>query len=320
MNLFTMLITRPMGFIIELIYSLVRNYGLALILFTVLIKLILVPLTVKSQKSMKKQQKLQPAIAELQKKYANDKEKLNVEMMKLYKENNVGMMSGCLPMLIQMPILIGLYQVIQKPLSYMLGVDFNMAESINRVLDIQGRMASQFPDVIGKLAQSPMKDLANMYQIQISKWSEMLFGQGDPWVINFHFFGMDLSNVPTAALNSLVRGDFSNIGVLALLAIPVIAILTTWLVSKLSQPKKNTNADSSEDMSGQMMKGMNLMMPVMTGFFTFTLPSGLGLYWIISNVVQLVQQIILNRHFDRKEDEIDVKIPEKPRKKRKKRK
>ena len=106
--MFEFCITRPLGFIIQHIYNLVQNYGWSIILFTVVIKLILLPLQVKSQKSMKKQQKIQPLMAELQKKYANDKEKLQTETMKLYKENNVSMTGGCLPLLIQFPILIGL--------------------------------------------------------------------------------------------------------------------------------------------------------------------------------------------------------------------
>ena len=121
--MFEWLITRPMGFIIHGIYDLVSNYGVAIILFTCIIKLILLPLNVHSQKAMRKQQKIQPIIAELQKKYANDQEKLQREMMKIYKENNVSMMGGCLPMLIQMPILFGLYKVIRMPIKYLLGVD-----------------------------------------------------------------------------------------------------------------------------------------------------------------------------------------------------
>lgn len=104
------LVTRPLGFIIKLIYDLVQNYGLAIILFTIIIKLILIPLNMKSHVAMRKQQKIQPIIAQLQKKYANDQEKLQKEMMKVYKENNVSMTGGCLPMLIQLPILLALYR------------------------------------------------------------------------------------------------------------------------------------------------------------------------------------------------------------------
>ena len=175
--MFEYIITRPMGYIIEFIYNLVQNYGIAIILFTVVIKLILTPLNVKSQKSMRKQQKIQPYLAELQKKYANDQEKLNRETMKLYKENNISMAGGCLPMLIQMPILIGLYQVIQKPLSYLLHVNFNDPDVIRRVYALRDAYADS------KLITRTEEQLANMNQINISQWAQ-LNGDKD-WVINF---------------------------------------------------------------------------------------------------------------------------------------
>ena len=114
--MFEFLIYRPLGWIIKLIFDLVSNYGWAIIIFTIIVKLILLPLNIKSQKAMKKQQKIQPIIVELQKKYANDQQKLQQEMMKIYKENNISMFGGCLPLLIQFPILIGLYRVILSPI------------------------------------------------------------------------------------------------------------------------------------------------------------------------------------------------------------
>ena len=97
-NVFELCITRPLGYLISMIYDLVQNYGLAIIFFTIIVKLILLPLQVKSQKAMKRQQKIQPIILELQKKYANDQQKLQQEMMKVYRENNVSMSGACLPL------------------------------------------------------------------------------------------------------------------------------------------------------------------------------------------------------------------------------
>lgn len=145
-NIFTWLIVQPMGFIIELIYNFIPNYGVALIIFTIIIKLLILPLNLKSQKSMVKQQKLMPQLQELQKKYANDKEKLNKEMMELYQANGANPASGCLPMLLQFPIIIGLFQVIQKPLSYMLRINFNAPENINAVINLQQVVANN-PDL-----------------------------------------------------------------------------------------------------------------------------------------------------------------------------
>jgi YidC/Oxa1 family membrane protein insertase len=319
-----LIITTPLGFIIEKIYGLVNNYGWAIIIFTVIIKMIVLPLTIKSQKAMKKQQKIQPIIAELQEKYKNDQEKLQTEMMKIYRENDISMTGGCLPMLIQMPILIGLYQVIQKPLSFLMHVDFNSADAINKVIDLQSRISETGLN-IGSLKTATMENLAKMSQIQLAKWSEMLNGSSDPWVINFNFLGMDLSNAPIISVQSMMRGDFSDVSTILLIVIPVIAITTTWFVSKQSQmmtQAKQTDEQkkkAQDDPSAQMTKSMTMMMPIMTGFFTFTLPSGLGIYWIISNIMQIIQQFCLNKYFDKKEDNFDVKLPQKSRKNSKKR-
>lgn len=322
--MFNLLITTPLGHIIRWIYDLVSNYGWAIIIFTVIIKMILLPLTIKSQKAMKKQQKIQPIIQELQTKYKNDPEKLQTEMLKIYRENNISMTGGCLPMLIQMPILFGLYQVIQKPLSYLMSVDFNSEAAINKVIDLQERMVAAGHN-IGSLAQMSMDNLSKTSQIQISKWSEMLNGISDEWVINFNFLGMDLSNEPLKALKAIMAGQFNDLSTLLLILIPIIAVATTWFVSKQSQmmtqakqtPEQKKKAE--EDPSAQMTKSMTMMMPIMTGFFTFTLPSGLGIYWIISNAMQIIQQYCLNKYFENKEDDFVVKVPEKRRKNSKKR-
>lgn len=305
--MFEYLITRPMGWIIEQIYNLVANYGLAIILFTVIIKLILLPLNIKSQKAMKKQQKVQPIIAELQQKYANDQEKLQREMMKIYKENNISMTGGCLPMLIQMPILIGLYQVIQKPLSYLIGVDWMQQEVIDKVYMLRDAMASS----IGNLATATEEMLANTSQIQLSRWAELVNGASDPWVINFNFLGLDLANAPSAAFNYLMRLDFSNWSTIALLLIPILAVAASVLSMKITQIQTGQNQNKGNDSAAQMSKSMNLMMPVMTAFFTITLPSGLGIYWIISSLVQVIQQVLLNYYFDKKGEDVVVTIPEK---------
>ena len=322
MDLFSLVITTPLGYLIELIYKMVQNYGLAIILFTIIIKLILLPLTIKSQKSMKKQQKLQPVLAELQKKYANDQQKLQTEIMKLYKDNDVSMAGGCLPLFIQMPILIGLYQVIQKPISFLIRADFNSEAAINKVIEIQRLMTERFPEKIGKLSTSSMEQLANTAQIQLSEWSKTLFGENDAWSLNFNFLGMNLSSTPSTAISQLLSGNFSDISTLSLLLIPALAVFTTWVSMKLSQAQTQSKTDKKDgkelDSAAQMNKSMNLMMPIMTLFCTITFPSGLGLYWIISNVMQIAQQFAINKYFDDKEDEISVKVPERSNKKRKK--
>lgn len=307
--MFEYLITRPMGWIIEQIYNLVSNYGLAIILFTVIIKLILLPLNIKSQKAMKKQQKIQPVIAELQQKYANDQEKLQKEMMKIYKENNISMTGGCLPLLIQMPILIGLYRVIQRPITYLLGVaikDFELPEIAEKVTMLRDAMA----DKIGNLATASVDMIAKNSQIQLSKWAEIVNGPSDPWAVNFNFLGLDLSNNPSAAFSRIMRMDFSDWSVILLLLIPILAVVGSIAQTKITQAQSGQSQNGTEN-ANQMAKSMNLMMPLMTAFFTLTLPAGLGIYWIISSAVQIIQQIALNYYFDKKGGDVVVTIPEK---------
>lgn len=295
-----------MGWIIQQIYNLVANYGLSIIIFTVLIKLILLPLNIHSQKAMKKQQKVQPIIAQLQEKYKNDQEKLQREMMKIYKENNISMTGGCLPMFIQFPILIGLYQVIQKPLSYLKGVDWMQQAVIDKVYMLRDAMASS----IGSLAQQTEEQLANMSQIQLSNWAGIVNGPSDPWVINFNFLGLDLSNVPSEAFGYIMRLDFSDWSKILLLLIPILAVVSALLTNKITMLQTGQNKTNDNSQASQMQKSMLWMMPLMSGFFTLTLPSGLGIYWIISSVMQIVQQLVLNYYFDKKGEEIVVKIPE----------
>ncbi len=322
LSLFELLITRPLGFIIRIIYNLVQNYGLSIILFTIIVKLILMPLQAKSQKAMKKQQKIQPIVAELQKKYANDQQKLQAEMMKVYKENGVSMTGGCLPLLIQFPILIGLYSVIRRPITYIRGVNFADETVIERVKTVLAQMTEKFPDIVGKLASLSPEQLHKNYQIQLSTWADKLgLANEYGWHINFNFLGLDLSGVPSAAVSAISRGDFSNLGTVLLILIPIFAVLTTWLSMRQSQKlTQNPNVKQNDDDPSQSMsKSMNMMMPIMTGFFTFSLPSGIGIYWIISSLMQMVQQYVLDKYFNEKEDDFVVTIPDKNRKNGKKR-
>ena len=320
-SMFDLLVIRPLGFIIGLIFSLVQNYGFAIILFTILIKLILMPLAIKSQKAMRKQQKIQPYLMELREKYKDDPETLQVKTMKLYKDNNISMTGGCLPLLIQMPILFGLYRVIQQPITYLLGVNLKLPENIAKITDIISRMTAEYSDIIGKLANTKIDEIIKHSQIQLSTWCEILNGPSDPWVIPFNFLGLDLSVVPSKAMDYIFAGQFHQLDRVLLILIPIFAIFTTWLSIRQSQKMtqmQNTNQEANQTVDS-MNKSMNLMMPIMTGVFSYILPSGLGLYWIVSNLMQMLQQFLINEYFKRKGDDFDVKLPEENRKNSKKR-
>lgn len=296
-------IVLALGWIIKTIYDLVQNYGVAIILFTIIVKLLLLPLNIKSQRAMKKQAKLQPVLAELQKKYANDQQKLQQETMKLYKENNVSMMGGCLPMLIQMPILIALYQAIQRPLTYMFNVPYKdiPADVIEKVKVLAA--------ATGETLTQPIENLMKVDQISISSWAAKVGGELHEWFINFNFLGMDLSQKPQIAMNYLAN-PAENWGMTALLLIPILAIVSSVAQSKISM-KMSGQSNNSNEQTQSMNKMMTVFMPLMTGYFTLILPAGIGIYWIVSGILQIVQQWALNLYFEKKGEDFVVKVPEK---------
>jgi len=309
--IYNTLITEPLGWIIWAIYKLVQNYGLTILLFTVVVKILLMPLQIKSQKAMKKQQKIQPIVAELKKKYANDQQKMQQEMMKVYKENGVSMTGGCLPLLIQFPILFTLYHVIQRPLTYISRINFTDLGVAEQVKTVVEGITEKLP-----YGAEQLDKIFSNCQIQLSTWADKLGHADFGWHINFNFLGLDLSGVPSSGFNAIMRGDYSDMGTVLLVLIPIFAVLTTWYSMKQSQKMQGNNADDSQ---GGLGKSLNMLMPVMTGFFTFTFASGIGLYWIISSIMQIVQQYLLDKYLDKKEDDFVVKVPEKNRKNGKKR-
>lgn len=294
--MFKTIITIPLGYVLDFIYQFVGNYGWSLIVFTLFIKLILLPLGLKQQKSATKMQQIQPKVAELQKKYANDQQKLSEETMKLYKEYGANPAGGCLPLLIQLPILFGLYRVIYSPLTYMLHFDADkVTELTNRYL-ADASLVEKFGEITGRAA--------NQAQIVLAKAFDL---------INFNFLGMDISASPS----------ISKISVLWL--IPIVATVTTYFSGKITtmmnggDKKKDKEKDAngevkkervlspdqktsktSSNSAESMTKSMTYMMPLMTLWITFTLPAALGVYWIVSNVISLLQTILLNGYYKNK--------------------
>ncbi len=268
----------PLGWIMFLCYHLVNNYGLALILFTILTKLVLVPFAVKQQKSMVKMAAFRPKMEEIQRKYANNKEKLNEELLKLYEKENYNPMSGCLPVLIQFPILFGLIDVIYYPLKHILRLP---ADTINAATEIAKQV----------LGEGGM----NMHSVEMSIINAVhqnagAFSSLGADVVNkisnfdFTFFGMDLGVVPTMAVN-------------VYLLIPILAGLSALGMSLISM--KLSSATTGEDgAAASMNKSMLLMMPLMSVFISFQVPAGVGVYWLLSNVFAAAQSYILNKIYD----------------------
>ncbi|OPZ94844.1 MAG: Membrane protein insertase MisCA precursor [Firmicutes bacterium ADurb.Bin419] len=275
MNFFSY-IPKFLGLILNFIFENMafRNYGLAIIIFTVFIKLILLPLTVKQFKSNAQLQELQPIIKELQRKYKNDTAKLNEEMMKVYAEHKYSPASGCLPLLVQLPILFSLIYVVGQPLTYMLNKSPTeiqaLLDAVPEALRIKG-IYSQ----IGAI---------NYHKI-----------------LDMNFFGFDLGLVPTWRPDILFGPQMAQY--LPLLLIPVLSVITTFISNKLmmigtmkrNSGNNNDSKDGAQDAALAMQKNMTFIAPVMTLLVSFQFPAGLGLYWLAGNVFQVFQQLYLNK-------------------------
>ncbi|HBL82482.1 MAG TPA: preprotein translocase YidC [Clostridiales bacterium] len=277
------IINVPLGYLFKWIYYVVGNYGWTIILFTLIMKLILFPLTLKQQRSMKKTQAIQPKLAKLQEKYKYDQEKLSQETMKLYQEAGVNPMGGCLPMLIQFPILIALYNIIRKPISYVMMLSNDVIMQIYE--RINGSAAADF-------ARIDQIDLANKMRGSFDKVGEFISSHD---LINFDFFGFNLSVTPTLQY-------ISEHWIYVL--IPIVAGGTTFLVSHISN-KMSGMASQENNPTASSMKVMNYLFPLMTAWFAVTLPAGLGLYWTVSNLFQILQMYLMNKHIT-----VDVPVDE----------
>lgn len=285
-------IAKPFGRFLYFIYDTIafENYGLAIIIFTLIIRLLLLPLTLKQMKSTSKMQELQPKLQEIQKRYKNDKQKLNQETMRLYQENKVNPAGGCLPLLVQMPILISLYWVITSPLKYMLR---KSGEAIQFLIEY-------VPDEF-KVSVREQLDVMNYFNLFPEKITEVSQYLKESEIINLNFLGLRLGYQPTIDTD-LLFGAESYI-YLPLLLIPVIGVITTYISSKMMQAKniKNKKSDTG-GAGGGMANTMLYIGPVLTLIFSFQLPAGVGLYWIAGYVFQIFQQLYINKYVTKKED------------------
>lgn len=286
------IINIPLGFVLRFCYQLTSNYGLAIILFTVIIRVVLVPLAIKQQKSLANTVRLQPKLQALQKKYAKDKQKFSQEQMKLYQEEGASPMGGCLPLVVQLPIIYGLYNVIYHPLLYIaqLGKDVT-----NRVIyDLFTVLKVSYPSVFANM-KTPSQALSNgQVEIYAAKLmphhlDKLSFLPKNALMLDFNFFGLDLSTTPGYRFSIY-------------LLIPILCYLSSFLQVWLStRINKENNIAANAPGTGGMNIGMMLVMPLISAWISFTLPSGIGVYWIASNLIMMAQTILLNKFYNPKQ-------------------
>ncbi len=264
MNFIYTVIGYPLGWVMWFLYNFLgNNYVLSLFLFTLFTRLLLLPSNIKQQKNMVKNARFKPKLDALQKKYGKNKQKYQEEMMKLYEKEGFNPMSGCLPMLIQFPILFGLIDVVYKPLTHILRLP---AEAIDRIVEVSGLPAMRAE----VWALGHINELADVVPEYMEKIQSM----------DMNFLGMNLGEQPTWAWNIL-------------LLIPILSGLTALASSLI------TTKISSQNMEGAgMMKGMMLLMPIMSVWISFSVPAGVGLYWIFSNLISIVQSVVMHKVYD----------------------
>ena len=289
------------GYLLNFIYNFVNNYGLAMIIFTIVIKLVMLPLSIKQQKMLKKSTKLQEKMKILQFKYKNDPEKLNQEMMNLYKEEKMNPFSGCFSTIIQFILLISIFYMVRSPLTYMKKVDTETVNTyVQQLKDSEKEVSAAYPEIdiireIGFLQEKNPED---------SELKNLSF--------NMNFLGLDLSKIPQ-----------QNLGDWTVYIIPVLYILSSFIsirmttnMQKKQKEKESpiiditenakkedkqmvkveeTPAEEEYDAMAQTNKMMSWMMPIMSVSISLVAPLGLALYWLVNNITMILERLILNK-------------------------
>ena len=284
------------GYLLQFLYQLINNYGIAIILFTIIIKLLLLPLSIKQQKTLKKSAKLQEKMKVIQFKYKSDPEKMNQEMMSLYKSENMSPFSGCLTAIVQLLLLLSVFYLVRSPLTFMQKVP---QESINHYvqqLQENDKTVSQVYPEIDIIREANWLKEKNPDDENIDKIN-----------VQMNFLGLDLSKIPQQNMT-----DYT------VYIIPVLYILSSFISIRMTtaMQSKNTNKEDKEikidgttgkelvptenennemDAVMQTNKMMSWMMPIMSISIAFIAPLGLALYWLVSNILMILERLILNK-------------------------
>ncbi|MBR0352092.1 MAG: membrane protein insertase YidC [Oscillospiraceae bacterium] len=293
-------ITRPFAWLMRWLYTSTGSYGLSLILFALAVNLILSPFMAKSKKSMMRTTRLQPKLQELQKKHEGNQQKLNEETQKLYREEGVNPMSGCIWTLIPFPILIALYSVIRQPLSRMM---FLATESIDRIRDtLVSAGLYTIPAKADAYAEIKMTDLVTKNWDTLKDALSEIQGLIR---INFNFLGLNLGERPWDQVKGILSGETPiSWAVIGLVLIPLVSAALSWLTMKVSQKMNPQPAGNAQ--ANATAQSMNLMMPIMSIWICFIMPAAMGIYWIFNSVFGMARDYILTKIYKKKLDEEDA--------------
>lgn len=273
------------GYILNFIYSIFQNYGIAIILFTIILKLVLLPLTIKQQKTMRKTSKIQEKLKIIQFKYKNDPQMLNQETMALYKRENMSPFSGCLSAIVQILLLLAMFYLVSSPLTYMKKIDTDVINTYKEELQLQEKaLATAYPEINIIKEKGSVDETVNL---------------------NMNFLGLDLSNVPSQSLTD------PTVYVIPLLYVisSVFSIKLSMNMTKKNKKEKEENAENKDnkentelDAMESMNKNMMIMMPIMSVIISFIAPLGLALYWLVNNVLMIIERVVITKFLDKKEE------------------
>lgn len=291
----------PMGYIIRFCYSIIPNYMVALLLFALVMKVLLFPLGIKQQKNMVRQAELKPKEAAIRKRYAGrtDKvtqQKMNEEVMKLYQTENYNPMGGCLPMLVQLPIIMSLYTVINNPLKYLCGLS---ADVINAITDRVAALYKSSSLVLSGISQPLVEKLEAGKLLSSIDIVTLMQGSNYPLFSDLLPSGFTEAQLPDfSAFGGLVNlADVPTINPLTILtAIPVLTFIISFVSMKLM--RRMTYTPNMDDPSARAsMQIMDFTMPLFSVWIAFTVPALIGIYWIYQNILSTLQQYILKKMY-----------------------
>ncbi len=320
----------------------IPNVGIAIILFTVVVNLLMMPLTIKQQKFSKLSAKMNPEIQAIRDKYKNrtDNDSMmaqNQEVQAVYAKYGVSASGSCVQLLIQMPILFALYKVIYSMPAYVtkIGATFRVlaekiisvdggaflqdsgVDSIANTVTMYGKamtngsdLSNGIIDVLNKLSSVDLSTVAQHYDLTNLTYEGQLILSNDTTrgLIDTYnnFLGLNMGDSPSALIRAAWTTGAVGI-IIGAIMIPVLSMVTQWINIKLMPQQDTGSKDSQASSMAQSMKTMNMIMPIMSAWFCFTLPSGLGLYWVAGSVIRSIQQVVINKHIDKMDFDAIIK-------------
>ena len=283
------------GYLLGFLYNIINNYGLAIIVFSVIIKIILLPLSIKQQRTLKKSSELQEKMKTIQFKYKNNPEKLNQEMMNLYKSENMSPFSGCITAIVQFILLISIFFLVKSPLTYMEKIPTDSLNTYVNQLKEEGRTISEVYPEIDLIREADWLKEKNPEDENVDRLK-----------LEMNFLGLDLSKIPQ-----------QNITDFTVYIIPLLYILSSFVSIRMTtsmQEKMKNKGNEKEVIDGttgkelvpeeekdeietvmQTNKMMSWMMPIMSISIAFVAPLGLALYWLVNNILMILERLILNK-------------------------